>query len=287
MLGEKDGLMDGLSGARVALLEGRMSGELAGLVRRHGGEPYAVPAVRETTLDCSEQVAAHADRLSAGQVEIVIFSTGSGAKTLFQEADRLGRLPELLAALQRVTIVCRGPKPAAVLRRHGVTVSLIAPEPHTTTELLAVMADLELTGRDVLLVHYGDRNVALAEALQSRGCRLAELSLYEWQLPEDTAPLQDLIRDLIAGRMDAIAFTSQVQARHLFQVATDLGQVDTLVQALNSRTVVAAVGPTCAAALQSLGVIPDVVPEHPKMGHLVVALANYLEQREHRTPSAG
>ncbi len=278
--------MVGLRGARVALLEGRMSGELADLVRRHGGEPYAIPAVREAAIDCSEQVAAFVDRLSSGEVDLIIFSTGSGVTTLFQEVDRLGRLSELLAALQRVTIVCRGPKPVAALRRHGLPVSLIAPEPHTTTEVLTVMAGLELTGRDVMLVHYGDRNVALAESLQARGCRLAELSLYEWQLPEDTAPLEDLIRDLIAGRMDAIAFTSQVQARHLFQVAADLDRVDTLVAALNDRTVVAAVGPTCATALQRLGVAPDVVPDHPKMGHLVVALARHLE-REGSGPSSG
>lgn len=278
--------MSGLSGASVALLEGRMSGELADLVRRHGGEPYAVPAVRESTLDCSVQVAAFMDGLTSGQMGVVIFSTGSGATALLQEVDRLGRLPDLLAALQQVTVVCRGPKPTAVLRRQGVPVSLIAPEPHTTAELLVVMAGLNLTGRGVMLLHYGDRNVALAEALQARGCRLTELSLYEWQLPEDTVPLQDLIRDLIAGRVSAIAFTSQVQARHLFQVAAELGQGDTLVQALNGRTVVAAIGPTSVAALQRLGVTPDVVPEHPKMGHLVVALARHLEQEGNRTSLA-
>ena len=269
--------MGGLSGARVALLEGRMSGELAGLARRHGGEPYAVPAVRESTLDCTEQVTALMRNLEGSQVDVIIFSTGAGVTTLFQEADRLGRLAELLAALQHVTTVCRGPKPTAALRRQGVPVSLIAPEPHTTTELLTVMADLELAGRNVTLIHYGDRNVALADALQARGCRLTELSLYEWQLPDDTGPLQDLVRDLIAGRVDAIAFTSQIQARHLFQVAADFGQADALTQALNGRTVVAAIGPTCATALQHLGVTPDVVPEHPKMGHLVVALARHLE----------
>ena len=39
--------MSSLNGTRVALLESRMSGELADLVRRHGGEPRCVPAVRE------------------------------------------------------------------------------------------------------------------------------------------------------------------------------------------------------------------------------------------------
>lgn len=271
--------MSGLGGARIALLEGRMSGELAELVRRHGGEPYAVPAVREAALDCAERVGSFIAELEHGQVEIVIFSTGSGVTTLLHEADRLGRLGELLAALRQVTTVCRGPKPAAALRRYAVPVSLIAPEPHTTAEILTVMSGLELRDREITLIHYGDRNVALTEALQVRGVRLSELSLYEWQLPENTGPLQDLLRDLIAGLVNAIAFTSQIQARHLFQVAADCGQTTALTQALNGRTVVAAIGPTCAAALQRLGVMPDVVPEHPKMGHMVVALARHLEQQ--------
>src|SRR5215212_5882256 len=78
-------LMSGLGGAHVALLEGRMSGELAELVRRHGGEPYAAPAVREAALDCAEQVASFIAELERGRMEIVIFSTGSGVTTLFQE----------------------------------------------------------------------------------------------------------------------------------------------------------------------------------------------------------
>ena len=42
--------MPTLRGARVALLEARMRGELAELVERSGGRPYCVPAVREAPL---------------------------------------------------------------------------------------------------------------------------------------------------------------------------------------------------------------------------------------------
>ena len=42
--------MKSLEGARVALLEARMSSELANLVRRYGGEPFGAPAVREEAL---------------------------------------------------------------------------------------------------------------------------------------------------------------------------------------------------------------------------------------------
>src|SRR5262245_21931290 len=51
-----------LKGVRVALLEARMSGEIADLVTRYGGRPYSVPAVREAPLAASEHVMAFLDR---------------------------------------------------------------------------------------------------------------------------------------------------------------------------------------------------------------------------------
>src|SRR5690606_15272171 len=117
-------------------------------------------------------------------------------------------------------------------------------------------ADLDLRDATVALVHYGERNTALAEALRQRGAEARELSLYEWQLPPDLGPLQTLTREIIDGRVDVVAFTSQVQIRHLMQVAAGIGQDGALVQALNGDTVVAAVGPTCAAALRDYGITP-------------------------------
>ncbi len=39
--------MSDLGGARIALLEARLSDVLAALIRRSGGEPHCFPAVRE------------------------------------------------------------------------------------------------------------------------------------------------------------------------------------------------------------------------------------------------
>ena len=90
--------------------------------------------------------------------------------------------------------------------------------------------------------------------------------------------MRDLVRTLIDGGVDAITFTSQVQARHLFLIATEMGLAQPLTDALNEGVIVASVAPTCAAALRNLGVEPRVIPEHPKMGHLVRALAEYVER---------
>jgi len=121
--------------------------------------------------------------------------------------------------------------------------------------------------------------------LLKHGAWLEEICLYEWQLPEDIEPLKILIGEIIGGRVDAVAFTSQIQVRHLFQIATELGKSEELREALNSKTVVAAVGPTCAAAVESFGVLPQIIPQPPKMGQMVLALANYLEQNGKRALS--
>jgi uroporphyrinogen-III synthase len=100
--------------------------------------------------------------------------------------------------------------------------------------------------------------------------------MYEWQLPEDVGALERLVDEIIERRVGAIAFTSQIQARHLFLVAERMGRRDELLSALQRSTIVAAIGPTCAHALEALGVRPHVVPGNPKMGSMIAALGEYL-----------
>jgi uroporphyrinogen-III synthase len=95
-------------------------------------------------------------------------------------------------------------------------------------------------------------------------------------MPEDITPLTQLIAQLDQRVFASVVFTSQIQARHLFQVAGDDEAQAALADSLNHKTVTASIGPTCSAALRSLGVNPHVEPEHPKMGPLVSALARHL-----------
>ncbi len=272
--------MSSLNGAQVVLLEGRMPGELANLVRRHGGEPRCVPAVREQPLEMGDQISVFIDDVCAGAVPVVVCLTGVGVKALFQKAEDLGQLPEVLDALRSVTVVCRGHKPSAVLRAHGVPVALSAPDPYTTHELLQAMEGLDLNDTAVAVLHYGERNAALTEALAARRARVQDVLLYQWLLPEDVGELRRLVDDLIGSRADAIAFTSQVQVRHLFQIASECGKTLKLIDALNNKTIVASVGPVCTAALQEMGVAPDVEPKHPKMGPMIGALADVIHRSQ-------
>src|SRR6187402_2420541 len=109
-----------VTGPTVALLESRMSSELARLIAKHGGNPLSVPAVRESpelTLAAARKLF---DDLDASRYDIVIFMTGVAVSLLFEAAEQTGRRPNLVKALQQVTTVCRGPKPTAALRGFGL-----------------------------------------------------------------------------------------------------------------------------------------------------------------------
>jgi uroporphyrinogen-III synthase len=268
--------MSVLHGIRVALLEGRMSEELGALVQRYGGEPYCIPAVREQPRSCAPEVASLLDTLRLEEAPVVVFLTGTGVTALFSEAMALGREGELREVLRRAVTVCRGPKPVGALSREGVQASLKVEAPYTTADLLRALGSLELEGRRVALLHYGEPHYGLVEALRGMGALLEELLLYEWRLPDDMSGLYRLVDDLLVQQVGAIAFTSQVQVRHLFQAAAERGQAEALGLALRTYIHVAAVGPTCAAALDAMGVPPHVVPDQPKMGPMLLKLAQHV-----------
>ena len=57
----------------------------------------------------------------------MVLATGVGLARFLAVADGASRGSELREALRRATVVCRGPKPVAVLKREGLTAHVRAP----------------------------------------------------------------------------------------------------------------------------------------------------------------
>jgi uroporphyrinogen-III synthase len=253
-----------------------MGTELASLVERCSGVPYCVPAVREVQRDCRDEVARAISWLGEGERRLIVLLNGAGVNALFRVAEELGREPELRAGFARAELLCRGPKPIAALKARGLSASVRVDEPYTTREVLQAFDDVPLRGREALVLHHGERNEEIVLALVHAHVKVIELSLYVWQLPEDLAPLTCLIDEIIERRVGAVAFTTQIQARHLVDVAERMHKRKELVLALNTHTIAAAIGPTCAEMLRELGIPPRIVPSKPKMGSLIQSLAHFL-----------
>jgi len=265
--------MHRLEGRTVALLESRKSDDMASIVRRMGGVPVCAPSVREVLR--AQDVRPAMARVIDRSVDLVVVLTAAACEALFAEAERQGILSGVVDALNQTTIAARGPKPLLSLRRRGLAAGVVTGKPHTTDELMTALSTRDLEGSRILLLHYGEPNDVLSAGLTARGAHIEDLSLYEWALPEDLAPLNTLIDDTLSGRIDAALFTSQIQFRHLLSVAESRNQTTDLLRKLRDDVVVGSVGPVCSRALRASGIVPDVMPHLPNGPSLVQALADY------------
>jgi uroporphyrinogen-III synthase len=231
--------------------------------------------MREVPLESNTEALAFAARLLAGEFDLVIFLTGVGARALLSVVETTYKRGEYIAALQRVKVVARGPKPVAVLRELGVTPAITVPEPNTWRELLRALddacdskKDFRLRGARVAVQEYGVTNSELLSGLSERGASVTRVPVYQWALPDDLAPLRTAVKAISEGNIDAVLFTTGVQAAHLFQVAAEMKLEEAMRLGLG-RTIVASIGPTTSQELRRWGIRADIEPSHPKMGFLV------------------
>ena len=253
-------------GMHVVALESRRALEMAELIRKQGGEPFVAPSMKEIPLDSNEEALAAAERLFAGEFEMMIFLTGVGARalhSLLATRHPEERFPE---ALRRLTVVARGPKPAAALRELNVPVALKAPEPNTWREVMGLVRGRP--EKRIAVQEYGRANPRLVAALEEQGAQVTPIRIYQWALPDDTGPLREAARGIVEGRFDVTMFTTPNQLVHLFQIAEEEGVRDALPGAL-AETVVASIGPSTTEMLESYGIRADMEPSRPKMGFFV------------------
>ncbi len=270
--------MPDLQGKTIATFESRRAQEMASLIERHGGVPYTAPALREVPLDNEAEVAAFVDGVIADPPDLFVCLTGVGTRALIERAAAQGKQELLLAALGQSKVVARGPKPVAVLKQHNVRVDLVPPEPNPSHELLDMVRPLGLQGKRIAIQHYGEPNEFLRSEFQAAGAQLTEVSLYRWELPENQAPLERFLTDVRTGSIDVVAATSKSQIRNLFGLAEHFDHAEGLREALTGPIVVAAVGPVTAEEWRAHNIAVDIVPEHPHMGHLIIAIEEYLSR---------
>lgn len=257
------------AGLRVLSLESRRAQDMENLILRQQGVPFVAPSVKERSLDDHSVAFGFVERLEAGGFDMVICMTGVGLAFLRDVVAEQVPPERLGAALRRTAIVSRGPKPIPILRALGVPIAVMIPEPNTWREIVdAVRARPE---RRLAIQEYGRPNREMNAALEALGATVAPVALYRWELPDDLGPLREAARRLAAGEVDVAIFTSSIQLDHLLEIAAELGLGEQVMEALRSRIVIASVGPVMTGALVNLGLPPDIVPDHPKMGALVKA----------------
>jgi uroporphyrinogen-III synthase len=253
-------------GLRVVSFESRRAVEMAELIRRQGGEPFVAPSMREAPLENNPEAFEFAERLFRGEFDLMIFLTGVGTRALNKVLASRYPQEQFAEALRKITVAARGPKPLAALREMQVPVAVAAPEPNTWRELLGA-----LDGRKdqrIAVQEYGKSNNELLEALRAGGAEVTPVRVYQWDLPEDTAPLREAVHRMAEGKADVAMFTTSIQIPHLFRIAAEERLAETMLAALRGM-VIASIGPTTTETLEEFGLSSDITPTHPKMGFLV------------------
>lgn len=259
----------GFGGLRVLSLESRRAESMEQLIRHHSGEPFVAPSVREIPFEQHDDVYRWAERLFAGDFDLMVLMTGAGLTFLRDVLAERYPAEAFIAALHCVATICRGPKPAAVLREMGLAPTAIVPEPNTWHEIVSAVA--ARPERRITVQEYGLPNPDLLAALQGLGAEVAPIAIYRWALPEDPEPLREAVRRIVARECDVVLFTTSIQLTHLLEVAGD--QAAEVRRALAADLAIASIGPVMDAALADVGLAPDIVPAHPKMPVLVRAAA--------------
>ena len=273
-----------LAGRRIAIPESRELLIFARMLEERGAEVYSCPLVAIHDSPETETIEDWLNDFCRNRYDDLILLTGEGLRRLLGFAERAnGALyRDFVAALERVRKITRGPKPGAALRKIGFKADIQAVHP-TTDGVIETLANENLQGRKIAVQLYGSEpNLPLMEFLALKGAEVSRVSPYIYADQAEDQKVTELIEKLIAGDLDAMAFTSSPQVRRLFQIAKQQGREDQLRSALNSIHV-AAVGPVVAESLEALGIVVKVMPESsffmkPLVRQLMMAFAESLSQ---------
>jgi uroporphyrinogen-III synthase len=270
--------LEEMSGFVVGVTADRRAEEQIAMLERRGATVIHGPAIRTHPVTVDGPFADAIEDLIAHPPEVTVLSTGIGVRGVVEAAEVLGRAEALVEALGRSKVFARGPK------AHGAAVTVGLPVEWSTpsgmsTEILAELVRRGLTGARIGLQLDGARSQPLAEALADHGADLVPIPVYRWSLPDDTGPALRLAQAIADRRVDAVTFTARPQIESLCEITETDGLLDGMRRAFAQGVVVVCVGPVCAQAAIDAGFPDPVVPVRPRLGSMVVSVAEALSRQ--------
>ncbi|MDQ1702761.1 MAG: uroporphyrinogen-III synthase [Frankiaceae bacterium] len=267
-----------LVGCVVGVTAERRRDELIALLARAGATVVEAPAMRLVPIEDDTDARAATEECLGAPVDYAVAMTGVGFRGWLAAADAWGLGEHLRGTLADAQILARGPKARGAIRGSGLTESWHASS-EASAEVLTHLLALPLAGRRVVVQLHGERLPDFVEPLRAAGADVIEVPLYRWEAPADLEPIVALVAGIVAGDVDAVAFTSGPQVQVLLDVAARHGHRQVVVEAFRDRGVLAAsIGPVCARPLQVAG-IPTVWPDRFRLADLARLVIDDLTRR--------
>jgi uroporphyrinogen-III synthase len=266
-----------LAGYTVGVTGARRADEFGALLSRQGARVLHAPALRIVSLPEDDLLLRATENVLSAPVDVVIATTGIGFRGWVEAAEGWGLAGELLGRLACARILCRGAKASGAVRAVGLTESW-ASRAETSTDLLRALLECGVDGQRIALQLHGKPADAFVDALRDAGAEVVPIPVYRWELPEDLLPAQRLIDTMLAGGLDALAFTSAAAASSLMEIAERSNRAQGLIASMRSELLVACVGSITAEPLRDKG-IPVVIAQRARIGGLARSLAETLPAR--------
>lgn len=267
--------IEALMDKRIVIAGSRKTDEMSLIIEKQGGIPI-IRSLQGLTMYEEELLAEPLQRLAAQGADWVILTTGMGSDSLVSAADKLGIQQEVLKALSQAKIAARGYKTSAFLKRTSLQ-AIVSDDDGTMQGLIDNLSSYDFEGQRVWIQLHGESAPELVRFLENKGAVQVESVLPYRHVPPAVSTLETLMTELAEGSVDAVCFTTAVQAHYLFKYAADTGRKDQLLEAFDQRVVAAAVGKVTAVALKEYGVKRIVVPETERMGALIIEIARYYD----------
>ena len=251
-----------LEGRRIGVPESRQLDLFADMIERRGALALRCPLVDIRDTPDRAHVQRWLDDVIDQGLDDMIWLTGEGLRRLrdFAERDSPERLTHFIARLDAARTITRGPKPVRELRALKLRSDVAATQP-TTQGVIEALADIDLAGHRVGVQLYGeDPNIPLMDFLARKQAHVQAVAPYVYADEAETPQVLDFIERIVAGELDAVAFTSSPQIKRLYKVARANERDEALTAALN-RLCVAAVGPLVAERLEAEGVQVTLMPD--------------------------
>lgn len=255
-------MTDSLAGRHIGIPESRQLDLFAEMLERRGATVARCPLVDIRDAPDPELIRAWVDDVIAHGLDDMIWLTGEGVRRLrsFTAGGPAERHEHFWQALAAARTITRGPKPVRELKIEHIRAELPAAAP-TTAGVIETIASQDFTGHRVGVQLYGTHpNTPLMDALSAHGATALPVAPYIYADPAEDAATGVFIDTIMAGELDAVAFTSSPQARRLFKIAGHRNCKNELAAALN-QLCVAAVGPLVSETLAERNVSVDLMPE--------------------------
>jgi len=235
------------------------AGELLDALAGAGAEGVLVPMIELAPPEDPGPLDAALDALAG--YDLVVFTSANAVRFSAERAAERGTP----LAPGDARVVCVGPKTAEAALAAGLPVHRTPPARFDAEGVLATLLREPVRGLRVLVPRSDLARDVLPEGLRRAGATVDVVVAYRNRpAPVDVAALR---ADLVAGRLDALTFTSPSTVRRFTEL------LDAPAREAAARCTVAAIGPVTARALADAGLAPAVVAATATARALVGELA--------------